>query len=33
VLTQIMTHRRLGKAVVIDAVEFPRLKIELYFVL
>jgi len=27
VLTQVMTHRRLGKPVVIDAGEFPRLKI------
>jgi len=26
-----MTHRRLGKPVVIDAGEFPKLKIELYF--
>jgi len=26
-----MTHRRLGKPVVIDAGEFPKLNIELYF--
>jgi len=28
VLTQVMTHRRLGKPVVIDAGEFPKLNID-----
>ena len=27
-LTQLMTHRKLGKAVVIDAGEFPKLNID-----
>jgi len=28
VLTQVMTHRRLGKPVVIDAGKFPKLNID-----